>query len=193
MVLLESGIPMDRVCFFEDKSYDAKRKLVVQKIMPIYSEFLVHAYGTAKYRPKLMLRFLSDANNPGKVLLRDMSPVVNCLHLSEGQKQSILDARDQCCSSRNARLAIMSEKYLVLQEIFECSAFDSMQAMTSRYLELFDGTGKFIESALDDLELSEVIIWMAKMGRTMGILQKCVMFGMSHPQLPNVVQIPDFC
>lgn len=184
---------MKKVCLFEDKSYDAKRKLVVQKIMPIYSEFLVHAYGTAKYRQRLMLRFLSDAKTPGKVLLRDMSPVVQCLHFSEEQKQSILDARDQCCSSRNARLAIMSEKYLVLQKIFECSDFDSMQAMTSRYLELFDGTGRFIESALDDLELNEVIIWMAKMGRTMGILQKCVMFGMSHPQLPNVVQIPDFC
>ena len=184
---------MNRACLYEDKSYDAKRKLAIQKILPIYSEFLVHAYGTAKHRPKLMLRFLPDAKDSGKILVRNMSAIVPCLYLSEEQKQSILDARDQCCNSRNARLAIMSEKYLVLQEIFECSDFDSMQAMTNRYLELFDGAGRFIESVLDDLELNEVIIWMAKMGRTMDILQKCVMFGMSHPQLPNVVQIPDLC
>ena len=186
-------MPMHRACMYEDKSYDAKRKLAVQKIMPMYSKFIVHVYGIAKYRPKLMLRFFPDPNDSRKSLVGNMSPIVSCLHFSEEQKQSILDARDACCASRNGRLAMLSEKYLVLQEVFESSSFESMQAMTKSYLDLFDGAGRFIEGALDDLELNEIMIWMAKMGRTMDILQKCVMFGMCYPQLPNIVQIPDLC
>lgn len=186
-------MPMHRACMYEDKSYDAKRKLAVQEIMPMYSKFIVHVYGIAKYRPKLMLRFFPDPNDSRKILVGNMSPIVSCLHFSEEQKQSILDARDACCASRNGRLAMLSEKYLVLQEVFESSSFESMQAMTKSYLDLFDGAGRFIEGALDDLELNEIMIWMAKMGRTMDILQKCVMFGMCYPQLPNIVQIPDLC